>query len=619
MAAGLARDAAVPDGAPGPGSARTAIIGDHEVGAADLLEIGARTCTGGKVNFANVRVEGAELVVGRISIGADAYVGTSCVIENDVVIGQGAELGDLTAISSGTVIGPHQIWDGSPGRHIGDVDVAALDPLPVATTTRRALHGLAYAALLLVIPPLGLLPILPAFWVFDQLDNWLNIPDVDRFAYMTSLPLMAWPTAFVMVLTTVAFIALMRWVILPRVKEGRYSVFSWFYLRKWAVALATEITLEVLSSLFATVYMRGWYRLMGAKIGKDAEISTNLAGRYDLVDIGEKCFIADEVVLGDEDIRRGWMVLKRVRTGARVFVGNDAVVPIGADIPEGALIGIKSKPPANEAMSPGDTWFGTPPIKLPVRQRFDGGGTSWTYEAPRWKKAARALFEAVHISLPTMLFIVFGTWSVEWLGPKVLDGLYGEVALLFVLVSVGISVVMALIVICIKWATMGRYEPTVHPMWSWWAMRTEAVAVMYWGLAGRVLLEHLRGTPFLPWVLRLFGTKFGQGVYMDMTDITEFDCVSVGDFAALNSLSALQTHLYEDRVMKVGRVRIGAGVTVGAGSTVLYDTHVADYARLGPLTLVMKGESIPAQTEWVGAPAEPKGAAAAADLLDKAA
>ena len=78
---------------------------------------------------------------------------------------------------------------------------------------------------------------------------------------------------------------------------------------------------------------------------------------------------------------------------------------------------------------------------------------------------------------------------------------------------------------------------------------------------------------------------------MDMTDITEFDCVSVGDFCSINALSALQTHLYEDRVMKVGRVTLGRGVTIGAGSTVLYDTHVGDNARLGPLTLVMKGET----------------------------
>ncbi len=61
--------------------------------------------------------------------------------------------------------------------------------------------------------------------------------------------------------------------------------------------------------------------------------------------------------------------------------------------------------------------------------------------------------------------------------------------------------------------------------------------------------------------------------------------------------------------MKVGRVFVGNGVTVGAGSTVLYDTRVADFARLGPLTLVMKGEQIPAHSAWAGAPAEPKGTA----------
>ena len=45
---------------------------------------------------------------------------------------------------------------------------------------------------------------------------------------------------------------------------------------------------------------------------------------------------------------------------------------------------------------------------------------------------------------------------------------------------------------------MGVYRPTIKPMWSWWALRTEAVAVMYWGMAGKSILEHLRGTPFLP-------------------------------------------------------------------------------------------------------------------------
>jgi non-ribosomal peptide synthetase-like protein len=585
------------------------IIGEVEAGAVDLISIGDGASIGSNSNFANARVEGNELIIGTIVIGAGTYVGSSCVIEEDVVIGEGAELADLTTIGAGGRVGAGESFDGSPGRKVGMVDRTALDQPSVASIVRKRGMAVMYLVLLFVIPPLGLLPIVPALWVFDRIDDLIGTADIDRTLYMASIPIMAWPTAFVMVLVTVGFIAACRWIILPRVREGTYSVHSWFYFRKWAVGLATEVTLETLSSLYATTYMRVWYRLMGAKIGKDAEISTNLSGRYDLVEIGEKCFIADEVVLGDEEIRNGWMYLKRVKTGPRVFVGNNAVVPTGAEIPEGALIGIKSKPPANHLMHAGDTWFGSPPMKLPVRQTFDGGGANWTYEAPRWKKFARACFEAVTISLPTMLFITFGTWAVEWFSGSVLEGKYFEVFWQFMLASVAICLAMTLVVVAMKWITMGRYEPMVKPMWSWWAMRTEAVAVIYGGMACQVLLNHLRGTPFLPWLLRLFGTKIGRGVYMDMIDITEFDCVRVGDYSSLNALSALQTHLYEDRVMKVGKVFVGNGVTVGAGSTVLYDTHVFDYARLGPLTLVMKGEEIPAHTEWEGAPAEPKASA----------
>jgi acetyltransferase-like isoleucine patch superfamily enzyme len=57
--------------------------------------------------------------------------------------------------------------------------------------------------------------------------------------------------------------------------------------------------------------------------------------------------------------------------------------------------------------------------------------------------------------------------------------------------------------------------------------------------------------------------------------------------------------------MKIGRVEIGARVTVGARSTILYDTQVGDDVRLGPLTLVAKGERLPAATAWEGSPAAP--------------
>jgi len=349
--------------------------------------------------------------------------------------------------------------------------------------------------------------------------------------------------------------------------------------------------------------MRAWYRLMGAKIGKGSEISTNLAGRFDLIDLGDQNFIADDVVLGDEEMRRGWMTLGTVKTGSRVFIGNDAVVPPGYAIANGALIGVKSKPPEGGNVGADETWFGSPPIQLPVRQRFNAAVAD-TYEPPRRLKIVRALFEGFNITLPTALFITFATMAMEVLAPSVLQKHWGTAFVLCVVASVVIAVGQLLTAAAYKWLWMGTYKPTMRPMWSWWALRTEAVAVMYWGMAGKGILDHFRGTPFLPWALRLFGTKTGKGIYMDSTDITEFDCVTIGDYAAINANACLQTHLYEDRLMKVGRVHVGAGVSVGSGSTVLYDTELGAFSKLGPLTLVMKGEAIPAGSEWYGSPAQ---------------
>ncbi|MEE7475204.1 Pls/PosA family non-ribosomal peptide synthetase [Methylobacterium hispanicum] len=583
---------------------RDVLISDIEIGAPDLLTIGDRASLGGRLVIANAEIVGNELVIGRVAIGAEAAVGTSCVVSHDTVIGDYAEIADLTTVPTGSRVGRAERWDGSPGRRVGTADPAALPAQAEASPGRRGLFLALYVLLLAAIPAVGLLPIFPAFYIFDQIsDSLSDLTDIDYHFY---LPLLTWPTAMLMTAGTVLLITGIRWLALPRTRSGTHSVHSWFYLRKWSLALAVEVTLETLSSLFATVYMRAWYRLMGARMGQGAEISTNLAGRYDLAEIGAKNFVADEVVYGEEEIRRGWMHLAETRTGARVFVGNDAVVPPGAVIPDDVLIGIKSKPPENAAMAPGETWFGSPPIRLPARQRVDLGSNAQTYEPGLWPKLRRGIFEAFATSFSPMLYITLAITAIDWyFYPAILERDWWGLAFAFVAVSVVIALIQSSAVIGMKWLLMGVYKPGMRPMWSWWAMRTEAIAVAYWGLAGKVLLEHLQGTPFLPWVLRLFGVKVGQGVCMLTTDVTEFDCVEIGDYSVINRTSALQTHLYEDRIMKIGRVKIGRGVSVGAFATVLYDTKVGDYARLRPLTIVMKGESIPASTEWEGAPAVP--------------
>ncbi len=215
----------------------------------------------------------------------------------------------------------------------------------------------------------GLVPIFPAFYVLYNLD-YLVGGELDYSIEWSNLLAYTWPTALILIVVSMAIVIAARWAIFPRrVKPGSYSIYSSFYYRKWTLALCTEVVLETLNSLFATVYMRYWYRAMGARIGKGSEISTNLAGRYDLVEIGKGNFIGDEAIFGDEEIRNGYMTLATVKTGDRVFFGNAAIVPGGTQIEDGALIGVKSKVPDTLRVGRDETWFGSPAIKFPTRQK----------------------------------------------------------------------------------------------------------------------------------------------------------------------------------------------------------------------------------------------------------
>jgi non-ribosomal peptide synthetase-like protein len=154
----------------------------------------------------------------------------------------------------------------------------------------------------------------------------------------------------------------------------------------------------------------------------------------------------------------------------------------------------------------------------------------------------------------------------------------------------------------LKWVFAGKYESGSHPMWSWPVWRSEAITTTYEALAVPFFLEYLRGTPWLPLLLRLIGVKTGKRVWMNTTDVTEYDMVSIGDEAMLNEDSGPQTHLFEDRVMKIGAVKIGARCTVGTRSIVLYGSELGDEVLVEPLSLVMKGERLPEGTHWAGSP-----------------
>jgi non-ribosomal peptide synthetase-like protein len=174
--------------------------------------------------------------------------------------------------------------------------------------------------------------------------------------------------------------------------------------------------------------------------------------------------------------------------------------------------------------------------------------------------------------------------------------------LLFPVLYLVCGVTAGLIVVAAKWLLMGVYQRGEKPLWCTFVWRTELLTALHEALANPFLVEMLQGTPFIAWFFRLMGCKIGRGVFMESTALTEFDLITIGNDAAINADCTLQTHLFEDRVMKMGTIDIGANCSCGSGSVVLYDTSIGAGATLDDLSLLMKGESLPAGTNWLGTP-----------------
>jgi non-ribosomal peptide synthetase-like protein len=581
------------------------VIDSVYVRSPDLLTIDSGVSLGTAVHIGNAGVEKGMLVLGRVHLGHEAVVDSYAVIQNDASVGRNARLGGLSALPAMRSIPDGEYWEGSPARRV-ERPIEPLPPRPRANGLGRLGQSAFFILAGMAVAAMFFMTIFPGFILIDWIDasSW-NLDENRTYPLIAFCFyfLLSIPASLVLMTITILLAASMRRLLLPRQKAGIFSQSGFTYCRIWLLNRVLDSSLDVLHGIYASMFASAWLRLMGAKVGRHAEVSTAVGIVPDLLTLGDDTFIADGVMLGDSEQRGGWMLLRPTRIGNRSFVGNGAYVSDGAVIPDDVLIGVQTRTPESEQLRSGQTWMGSPPLLLPAREQLEGFPESLTFR-PSWpRRFGRAAVESLRIVLPLAFVIASGYLIVQVVMPFADDEEWFKMANALALAGMFYGLGSFLLVVTLKWILVGRYRPRAAPMWTPFVWLSEAITNIYESLAVPNLLGHLRGTPLLPWALWLFGARIGRGVYMDTTDVTEFDCVRIGDEAELNGWCGPQTHLFEDRVMKIGHVEIGAQACIGESSTVLYDSVVGERVVLGPLTLVAKGERLPSDTRWQGAPA----------------
>ena len=521
--------------------------------ACDLLTIGDGSTIGIDATMTGYHIHDGMLHLGTVTIGKNCFVGTRAVLRENTRLEDGAALEDLSLAPAGTVIPSGERWLGSPPRCVGRTSPAPESaPAPPA---RRLAFALLHALGIILFPACVLAAIFPGMMLMNHL-NYLD----DYYTYLVLAPLVG--LSFVVFLCLE--IALFKWLLLGRVQPGRYPILSSFYLRKWFVDQLLDLSLDFLGPLYASIYLAPWYRLLGAKLGRMTEISTASFISPDLLTIDDESFVADAVSLGAARIEHGHLTIAHTRIGKRTFVGNSAILPPGTALGDNSLIGCLSAPPANpaDALRPGAAWLGSPALFLPQRQQSTAFALDTTFQPGRKLRYQRAAIEFFRVILPPTGYIVLTSLLFSWIVLLQEDFYLHEMLLLFPFLYAAAGTLSAAFVVTAKWLLVGRYRSGEKPLWNTFVWRNELVNALQEHLANNFIVGVLEGTPFICWYFRALGAHIGRRVYLETTDLTEFDLVHLGDHATVNADVTLQTHLFEDRVMKMWFFDAFSGIAI---------------------------------------------------------
>ncbi|MCX8530183.1 MAG: AMP-binding protein [Rhodoluna sp.] len=549
------------------------------------LKLGDNSTIGRDVHISGWAVQGNNLLVAGFEVGSGVRIGNRSFISEGVTIGAGAEVEHGTLVYSD--LAPSAVVTGSPMKPTEGIT------WPQTQAIQGRAWSLAYSLAPSVLALLYMVQFVPTF---------LYLSGITASSSELTLGTLANAAVFlgpVSLLLNALTSGLVIRFASRFVKPGFHAVNSLAGFFSWLVERQLQRSRRQSFWLYASVITPLWARFLGAKVGRNCELST-FNGQVGLLTIEDECFIADDASLAPRELKNGWVRLGPVVLERRSFIGNSAHVRAGVNLRSGVLIGVGSEAPENNV--PSSSFFGLPPIEFPRHQLQ--GAESLRYK-PNWSlKAKRFGVEVFRLSTGSVSFLLVGLMYLIAGSPA--NAASGPALWLFLVGALYVSAsgVAALATIAAKWALVGRVKSSEHDLWTNFVWRNELVWNFVESLAIPWTAHVAIDTPIHNSVLRLLGARIGANASIATWFLDDPDLIEVGKNAVLMKASDLQTHLFHDRVMQLDRVNLGADVTVGSGSFLLPGSSVGEGAHISAGSLVARGEFVPSLAKLQGNPIE---------------
>ena len=185
---------------------------------------------------------------------------------------------------------------------------------------------------------------------------------------LSALELVGWVAVAIVATPLIALLLPIaaKWLLLGKVRPGRYPLWGWFFCRWWLVRKLLQTA--PIDYIAGSPLLAPYLRLMGARIGRGCHIGTSRVDVPDLLEIGDGASIGYNVELDPSTVANGWLT-HRADSNRRERISE----PLGGFAwrngrPGGARVAEQSLVAEGQTIPDHETWAGSPSsAPLPIR------------------------------------------------------------------------------------------------------------------------------------------------------------------------------------------------------------------------------------------------------------
>nr|HAT8713900.1 amino acid adenylation domain-containing protein [Legionella jordanis] len=403
-----------------------------------------------------------------------------------------------------------------------------------------------------------------------------------------------------MPLASLAFTITAKWILLGKVKPGTYKLWGWFYFRWWLVE-------RLQKNIFSPKHLIGsplivlYYRLLGAKIGKNCYIASTNIAVHDQLTIGDNSSIGFDSRLLGYVVEDGWLKIASITIGDRCFVGARSVVSINTVIHDNAKLDDMSMLPSHSNIPAGQFFSGSPaaasvaPADHITNHEKSSVPTSmiknFTYGVLHYCCLVFAMMVYYVCYFPALSLITHFHEQTHYLFTVLIAAPAGAVIFL-ILHYLGIGLCKKLL--------MNKIKPGIYSLKSLYYLRQ-------WTIVKMVDIDEIyvmADTLYFPYFLRFLGAKLGRHVELGETPHIIPDLVNIQDEGFIASSVALAWPNVYLGSIKFAPIQVGRRGFIGNMSLLPSGANLGDEGLLGCMSITPPGNrAADHRTAWLGSPA----------------